>query len=240
MLLILETAFLRPTSTAMSDSAIAVKICGLTSTEQAEAVAAMGAQAIGVIGVEASPRFVAEPSRRALFAHLQEHHPQVDRVWVVADLSDPQLEDAISGRGCPSVVQLHGDESGQRCAELRQKYPHTKWWKALRVRTPGDLETLQSYDNCVDALLLDAWSPDQLGGTGHRLDLRWLEQLEHQLPEGMPWWLAGGISAEWVPDLLSQIKPHGLDASSRLEIKPGLKDLAKVADLLRAVKGIGV
>ena len=220
----------------MTDCSVAVKICGLTSPEQAKAVAALGAQAIGVIGVEASPRFVAEAQRRQLFSDLEVDHPDVERVWVVADLKDDLLEDALSSTGCPSAVQLHGNESPQRCRDLRQQFPHTRWWKALRVRTPSDLDTLQGYGGCVDALLLDAWSADQLGGTGHRLDLSWLQAIEHQLPKAMPWWLAGGISAEWVPKLLAEVKPFGLDASSRLEISPGVKDLAKVEDLMNAVE----
>ncbi|MEB3157958.1 MAG: phosphoribosylanthranilate isomerase [Synechococcus sp.] len=224
----------------MSQSAIAVKICGLTTPEQADAVASLGARAIGVIGVQASPRFVDAPMRRELFQHLEKHHPSVDRVWVVADQGGAQLADALRGKGVPSVVQLHGNESPETCAALRSSHPKTRWWKALRVREPDDLEKLKSYGDCIDALLLDAWSPEQLGGTGHRLDLRWLEQLEQQLPDAMPWWLAGGISAEWIPELLAKVKPYGLDASSRLELKPGVKDLAKVADLLQTVKAMGV
>ena len=221
----------------MSDSAVAVKICGLTTSEQAEAVAVMGAQAIGVIGVEASPRFVDEERRRELFQHLHRHHPDLERVWVVANLSDAELQNALTGEGTPSVVQLHGEESAKRCAELRAHHPQTRWWKALRLRQPEDLERLQEFNGCVDAMLLDAWTPDQLGGTGHRLDLSWLKQIERHLPPSMPWWLAGGISAEWIPDLMAQVRPDGLDASSRLEIKPGLKDLAKVEALLHAAHG---
>lgn len=218
----------------MIDSAVAVKICGLTTVDQTDAVAAMGASAIGVIGVAASPRFVPEERRRDLFAHLNNHHPSVQRVWVVADLDDAELDEALSGMGTPTVVQLHGDETPERCVFLRKRHPQTRWWKALRLRQPQDLEGLESYDACVDALLLDAWSAEQLGGTGHRLDLSWLQHLESLLPSALPWWLAGGISAEWIPDLLSQVHPSGLDASSRLEIAPGVKDLNKVRDLIEA------
>ena len=218
----------------MNVSAVAVKICGLTTDAQADAIAAMGAKAIGVIGVAATPRFIPEQQRRELFAHLHHRHPSVDRVWVVADLDDAQLNEALGGEGTPTVVQLHGNETPERCSTLRLRHPQTRWWKALRLRQPEDLDCLQRYDACVDALLLDAWSAEQLGGTGHRLDLSWLQQLERQLPSAMPWWLAGGISAEWIPDLLSQVRPDGLDASSRLETAPGVKDLTKVRDLIEA------
>ena len=96
------------------------------------------------------------------------------RVWVVADPSDEQLASSLSGEGQPSVVQLHGEESPQRCAELRRLYPRINWWKALRLREEADLNDVDAYGASVDALLLDAWSPKQLGGTGHRLDPAWL------------------------------------------------------------------
>ena len=220
----------------MTDSTVAVKICGLTSREQADAVASLGASAIGVIGVESSPRFVPDKRRRELFSHLERQHPQVARVWVVADLDDEALDAALSGPGAPSVVQLHGGEDAERCATLRRRHPQTRWWKALRVRGPQDLASINAYERAVDALLLDAWSPDQLGGTGHRLNLSWLEHLDRECPTGLPWWLAGGISAEWIPELLGTVHPYGLDASSRLETAPGVKDLTKVRDLIDATQ----
>lgn len=210
----------------------ALKICGLTQTEQALAIAAMGVDAIGVIGVADTPRFVDATARRNLFGALTREAAGVQRVWVVAEPDDASLAEALAGEGAPSVVQLHGEESPERCSSLKQRYPHVQWWKALRLRSSADLQKLTPYVPHVDSLLLDAWSPDQLGGTGHRLPLEWLAEAE--LP--LPWWLAGGISAEWVPDLLTRVHPHGLDASSRLETAPGLKDLSRVEDLVKVVR----
>ena len=220
----------------MSDQGLSLKICGLTDCDQACEIAAMGVDAIGVIGVPDTPRFVEPNQRRAIFLRLTQEHPVVKRVWVVADPSDEQLASALAGAGRPSVVQLHGEESPQRCAELRRLHPGIKWWKALRVRGEEDLNRIGAYPTSVDALLLDAWSPDQLGGTGHRLDPAWLEQLETGICSDLPWWLAGGISAEWVTTLVSQVTPFGLDASSRLECSPGVKDLNRVAALVEAVR----
>ena len=130
----------------------------------------------------------------------------------------------------------HNVVAPQRCAELRLQYPGTKWWKALRLRGEADLNGIDAYAADVDALLLDAWSPKQLGGTGHRLDPAWLERLETRIGRTLPWWLAGGISAEWVPTLVHQVSPFGLDASSRLEHSPGVKDLRRVEALVEAVR----
>ena len=209
-----------------------LKICGITDLEQAIAIARMGVQAIGVIGVPGTPRYVEPSQRRALFKLLEEQHPPLRRVWVVADPDDGVLEEALNGAGQPSVVQLHGSESSERCHGLKQRYPRQQWWKALRLRKPEDLQTLEHYAPHVDALLLDAWTSDQLGGTGHRIPLDWLRDTELSVP----WWLAGGVSAEWVPELLSRVTPQGLDASSRLEERPGWKNLDKVQALVEAVK----
>jgi len=189
-----------------------------------------------VIGVPDTPRFVEPNQRRAIFRRLTQEHPELKRVWVVADPSDEQLGSALSGEGQPTVVQLHGEESPQRCADLRLRYPGVHWWKALRLRGEADLNGIDAYATSVDALLLDAWSPKQLGGTGHRLDPTWLERLETGLCSDLPWWLAGGISAEWVTTLLDQVTPFGLDASSRLEHSPGVKDLRRVEALVEAVR----
>ena len=210
----------------------AVKICGLTDPEQALSIATIGADAIGVIGVPGTPRFVAEPLRRNLFKTLEQNADDVQRVWVVADLADDSLDAALGGDGTPTVVQLHGGDSPERCLALKQRYPQVDWWKALRLRSSKDLHSLERYAPSVDALLLDAWSPDQLGGTGHRLSLDGLGAIRLDLP----WWLAGGLSAEWIPELLSRVNPDGLDASSRLEDSPGRKNLQKVKDLIDAVQ----
>ncbi len=219
----------------MSEAALALKICGLTDHSQACSIAAMGVQAIGVIGVDKTPRFVSEPLRRAIFAELAQLHPDVERVWVVAAPSDQAIQSARQGDGTPTIVQLHGSETPERCLQLKQQYPTVLWWKALRLRTEQDLSELSFFESHIDALLLDAWSPDQLGGTGHRLDPSWFTHLHDQLKPNTVWWLAGGISAEWIPELLKLVAPYGLDASSRLEAKPGVKDLNKVLALVQAV-----
>ena len=210
----------------------ALKICGLTDLGQALAIAKLGADAIGVIGVADTPRFVADAPRRTLFAQLEDQAPQLQRVWVVANATEETIHQGLSGVGTPTVVQLHGDESPETCLRLRQRHPETRFWKALRLRTPDQLHSVEPYADAVHALLLDAWNPDQLGGTGHRLPLDWLAQANFPLP----WWMAGGISAEWIPEVLAQVTPDGLDASSRLEIRPGWKYLSKVAALVEAIK----
>ena len=215
-----------------SPTSTAVKICGITKLDQAKAIASIGVDAIGLIGVKDSPRFVEESQRKEIFSQLTNFFPSLKRVWVIADLTDAQIVRGLETQGAPSIVQLHGGESQKRCAELRGNYPEIQWWKAIRIRNPKDLELAFCYEEYADALLLDAWSPSDLGGTGQRLPLEWLKATEFHVP----WWLAGGINAEWIPEIFSQIAPFGIDASSRLEASPGIKDLQKVKDLVKAIK----
>ncbi|MGB5134951.1 MAG: phosphoribosylanthranilate isomerase [Prochlorococcaceae cyanobacterium] len=207
-----------------------LKICGLRHPDQAAGVAALGADAIGVIAVPSSPRFVPPEARSALFAAARSASADCQGVLVVADPGDDQLQELGAHRG-HRVIQLHGAESPQRCRELRER-SGCRVWKALRLRSPHDLDMLADYADAVDALLLDAWVPDQLGGTGHPIPVDWLEGWSAPLP----WWLAGGIRAERLPDLLARLTPTGLDASSGVETAPGEKDLGKVKALVAALR----
>ena len=217
----------------MSDQGTtAVKICGLTSVQQALSIALLGVDAIGVIGVAGSPRFIKEEKRRKIFDSLIKNAPTVERVWVVANIDSKSILEGVRGIGTPSIVQLHGKESKQRCEEWRELYPHIKWWKSFQIRQADDLVLAQTYQESVDALLLDAWSNKSLGGTGKRVPIELLSKVNFNIP----WWLAGGISPEWTKEILPIIKPFGIDASSKLEVKPGVKDLRKVEALLKEVK----
>ncbi len=207
----------------------ALKICGLRQPAQAAAVAALGVQAIGVIAVPASPRYLEPARRQELFDAVTASDSRCRGVLVVADPSDGELDQLAAGRG-HRVLQLHGEESPSRCQELRSQLG-VEIWKALRIRSSQDLQRAQAYGEVVDALLLDAWVADQLGGTGHSLPLEWLSGFESPVP----WWLAGGIRPESVGELLRQLQPDGLDVSSGVETSPGEKNLERVAQLLAAM-----
>jgi phosphoribosylanthranilate isomerase len=211
-----------------------LKICGLRDPGQAAAVAQLGVDAIGVIGVPGSPRFLEAERRPALFAAMRAAAPGCRGVLVVADPLEQQWPQLELGQG-HAVVQLHGSETPQLCGQLRSRLG-CEIWKALRIRRPEDLQRAFDYALVVDALLLDAWVPEQLGGTGHRIPIEWLQGFTPVLP----WWLAGGIRADRVPELLTQLCPTGLDASSGVELSPGNKDLDQVAALVAAVRVSGL
>ncbi len=208
-----------------------LKICGLRDPHQAAVIAAMGVDAIGVVAVPTSPRYLAVEDRQPLFAAARRVHEGLLGVVVTADPGDHEVSTLLPGQG-HQVVQLHGSESVERCRQLRRQLgPEMRIWKALRVRSREDLQRAQSYAAVVDALLLDAWVPDQLGGTGQAIPLDWLEGFRPSLP----WWLAGGLTPETVTAAIEACHPHGVDASSGVEERPGMKNLARVRQLVDLV-----
>lgn len=199
-----------------------VKICGITQPQQGKAIAALGATALGFICVPASPRYVSPKQIRAVVERLPK---DIDRVGVFANTSLAEICQTVTAVELTSV-QLHGDETPDFCHHLRQLLPNVEIIKALRVRAQA-LEQAAIYAGCVDTLLLDAYHPQQLGGTGKTLD--WITLQEFQ--PSCPWLLAGGLTPDNILEALNHVHPNGIDLSSGVERAPGDKDLAKVAHL---------
>ena len=116
--------------------------------------------------------------------------------------------------------------------KLKQRIPNVGLWKAFRIKDKKDLDKIKIYENFVDAILLDSWNKETYGGSGKRIEQTYLEDLSFS----KPWWLAGGVSKEWIDDILRKIKPSGIDLSSSVEICPGIKDIDKVGFLIKEVK----
>jgi phosphoribosylanthranilate isomerase len=197
-----------------------IKICGITSTQQGIEIANMGATDLGFICVPASPRHLKLFQLQSIVAELASC---VNTVGVFADFSVTTIVQVVTLANL-DTVQLHGTESVAFCQELRQFLPDTEIIKAWRVRSSSDLALIQTYSTVVDALLLDAYDPAALGGTGQTLD--W-EQLAAFQPS-IPWLLAGGLTPDNISSALSQLQPDGIDLSSGVEVSPGNKDLELV------------
>ena len=207
-----------------------VKICGITQVDQALAIAALGATHLGFICVPPSPRYLSPESLASILQSLREQRVKVGTVGVFAD-ADPATLGAIVKQVGLSTVQLHGGEPPQVCQRLRLELPGVRFIKAIRVRSHQDLSLALSYAPWVDTLLLDAYHPDRLGGTGHTLDWR---GLSHFRPP-CPWFLAGGLRPDNIQTALASLSPDGIDLSSGVEQYPGWKDLSLVRRLFQAL-----
>lgn len=215
-----------------SKKSTAIKICGLTKTSQARSIAEFKINAIGVIGVKNSPRFVPEEECIKIFNEVEKVSSNIEKVLVIADEKLEEIK-CINNRSTPpSVIQLHGNESVDYCRELKNEFPSIKLWKAFRLKSINDLEKTIQYEKNIDAILIDAWDNKSLGGTGNRVPIELLVNKTFKVP----WILAGGISAEIIPEIFSKLRPDGIDASSRLEISPGIKDIKKVESLVREIR----
>jgi phosphoribosylanthranilate isomerase len=207
-----------------------IKICGITKPEQGQAIAQMGATALGFICVPSSPRYVTSSQIAAVVKHLSMN---VDRIGVFANAAVEEICQIVADAGL-NGVQLHGDESLEFCQQLRQTLPGIETIKALRVGNLAALQEAAVYSRWVDTLLLDAYHPQMLGGTGKTLDWTILEEFD----PGCPWLLAGGLTPDNVLEALVQVQPSGIDLSSGVERSPGDKDLNKVAQLFEKLKEV--
>ena len=215
-----------------SKKSTAIKICGITKTSQARSIAELKINAIGVIGVKNSPRFVPEEECMKIFNEVEKVSSSIEKVLVIANAKLEEVK-CINNRSTPpSVIQLHGNESVDYCRELKNEFPRIKIWKAFRLKAINDLENISQYEKNIDAILIDAWDEKSLGGTGNRVPIELLLNKTFKAP----WILAGGISAEIIPEIFSKLRPDGIDASSRLEISPGIKDIKKVESLVREIR----
>jgi len=209
-----------------------VKICGLTSEEQALQVSKLGANAIGIISVEESPRYVSAEIKKKIFKTLEEVYPKIERVSVVKNCPIELIIKNFLGNPSETIIQLHGDEDIDYCKKIREKIPNIGLWKAFRIQTEKDIDKIKPYEDFVDAILLDSWNEKTYGGSGKKIKSTYLKNLQFS----KPWWLAGGISIKWIDEILSDIRPDGLDISSSIEIYPGKKNLEATKDLIYKIK----
>ncbi len=198
-----------------------VKICGITNLEDARHASACGADALGFVFYPGSPRCVEPDQVRRIVAELP---PLLTTVGLFVNESPARIREVVDFCGL-NTVQLHGDEEPEQCC-----YPPCRVIKALRLR--GDMQHALFAAYKVSALLLDAYVPDQFGGTGHRCDWQQAAKLaaQHRVI------LAGGLNAENVAEAVRQVRPYGVDVSSGVEEQPGQKDPEKVARFIRMAR----
>ena len=202
---------------------VRVKICGITSADDARAAVGAGADALGFMFYEPSPRCVTPEQAAAIIAKLPTHVAKVG-VFVDADEAAVRTTAAMAGL---DTLQFHGSEPPEFCARFE-----LRTIKAFRVKDSGSLGQLPDYE--TDAWLLDSYVQGVPGGTGERFN--WDLAVEAKRLD-RPILLAGGLTPENVGEAVGQVTPYGLDVSSGVEAAPGRKDAAKVAAFIASAKG---
>jgi phosphoribosylanthranilate isomerase len=203
---------------------VKVKICGITNLPDGMAAAEAGADALGFVFYDQSPRRISVEAAAGLIRQLP---PFVMKVGVFVNAPEDVVVRAIRECGL-NLVQFHGDEPPEYCLQFGLMS-----MKAFRIRDAASLQALSGYP--TDAWLLDAYTPDKPGGTGETFN--WELALEAQ-GWGRPIFLAGGLTAENVAEAVRRARPFGVDVSSGVEAAPGRKDHAKVVAFIRAAKAV--
>ena len=199
-----------------------IKICGITRAEDLRAAVEYGADALGLVFYEASPRNVTVPHA----AHLaQSTPPFVNLVGLFVNPSVAEVQTVL--RHVPlATLQFHGEETPEFCAQFNKPY-----LKAIRVKAGVDLLQCASDFSSAQGLLLDAHVEGIQGGTGATFD--WTLIPKH-MP--MPIILSGGLDAKNVVVAIKLVKPYAVDVSSGVEASKGIKDVAKIAAFINEVK----
>lgn len=201
---------------------VKVKICGITSVADGVAAAEAGADMIGLMFYERSPRHISFPTAAEISRALS---PFLVKVGVFVNPTEDAVMRAIGECGV-TLLQFHGEETPEFCAQFG-----VMSMKAFRVRNADSLLALPDYP--TDAYLLDAYSPDAHGGTGAKFN--W-ELAIAAKQHGKPIFLAGGLTPENIGEAVRQVQPFGVDVSSGVESAPGKKDPAKVHAFIKAVR----
>jgi phosphoribosylanthranilate isomerase len=205
---------------------VRVKICGITNAPDARAAAEAGADALGFMFYEKSPRHI---SIRDAAEIIRELPPFIMRVGVFVDASEDLVMRAIGDCGL-NMLQFHGRETPEYCSQFGLMSI-----KAFRIRDAESLKELPLYP--TDAWLLDAYTADKLGGTGEKFN--WDLAIEAK-KLGKPIFLAGGLTAANVAGAVEKVRPFAVDVSSGVEAEPGKKDHQKVRAFIQAAKSVTV
>ena len=201
-----------------------IKICGITRTADAAAAASAGADAIGLVFHPPSPRFLSVERAREIRDALP---PYVQTVALFVNADAAQVSQVI-GRVHPALLQFHGDESAEFCAQFGLPYV-----KACRMRSGvAALEYLRPYSQAA-AWLFDSHVPEY-GGVGESFDWSLMPSTDK------PVILSGGLSRANVAEAIRRVRPWGVDVSSGVETAKGIKDAAKIAAFMAEVTNADV
>ena len=199
-----------------------IKICGITSVEDALAAAQLGADAIGLVFYPPSPRYVEVEQAAEIAAALP---PFVTTVGLFVNADEQTISEVVS-RVRIDLIQFHGNECKDYCGLHQRPY-----LKAVRMSDEVDLDKQMTDYAQARALLLDTYKAGVPGGTGEQFS--WDRVPAHLADKII---LAGGLTPENVEDAIAQVHPYAVDVSGGVELAPGKKDKEKMARFIEAVR----
>lgn len=199
-----------------------VKICGITNLEDALQACEQGADALGFVFYEKSPRYIEPAKANEIVKQLP---PFVVPVALFVNAENKLIQSVIDGNK-RWVIQFHGDETNEEC----QKYQHT-FIKALRVKPNDDInQELTRYPD-ANAILLDAYKAGVPGGTGESFNWELVPKNTNK-----PIILAGGLTVSNIRQAVEQVQPYAVDVSGGVELLKGIKDHNKVQQFITGAK----
>ena len=202
-----------------------VKICGITRVEDAISAVDAGADAIGLVFYKQSPRFVSIQQAQAIVAAMP---PFISVVGLFVNVATAEIQSVLS-KVRLDIIQFHGDETPQHCEQTSAQI-NLPFYKAIRMKPDTNLLQYVTDFKAAKALLLDTYSEQAYGGTGHVFDWNLIPK---NLPK--PIILAGGLDANNVADAIKQVRPYAVDVSGGVELTKGIKDAAKIAAFMQGV-----
>lgn len=205
-----------------------VKVCGLTSLEDARFVSGALADYIGFIFYEESPRFINPAQAGAIINWIE--GPECVGVFVNQPMDDVNM---IARKTGIDLVQLHGNESPEYCNLM--EYPVIKAIHVPDGATKTDLEDIVNpYLPFADYFLFDTKVEGKWGGTGQTFDWSLVDKVTHRTP----FFLSGGLNAGNVRSACQKVRPYGIDLSSGLESGPGVKDFDKIEVFMEEMREV--
>lgn len=201
---------------------VKVKICGITNLDDAKAAVDSGADALGFVFFEGSPRYISLENTISIVNAISSF---TTCIGVFVNETAENIEKIVSATGI-DIIQLHGDEPPEICKFSRRII------KAIRVKSLESLEPLHKYKDLVSCFLLDTYTPKVLGGTGQIFN--WDIAIEAK--EFGRIILAGGLSPDNISDAVKRVKPYAVDVSSGIELKKGRKDHKKMRLFIERAK----
>jgi indole-3-glycerol phosphate synthase / phosphoribosylanthranilate isomerase len=197
------------------------KICGITNADDALAATDLGADAVGFIFYNGSPRCISPADAAAIVDRLPD---RIQTAGVFVNRPRAEIERIVSQTGI-GIVQLHGDEQPDEC-----RFDSLTVWKAVRPRGESDLDGLDTYS--VAAFLFDTYDENRYGGTGKTGN--W--ELARTAAQNRRIILSGGLNPDNIADAIAAVRPFGVDINSGVESSPGRKDLRKLERVFKVLK----